>query len=244
MSEEVTQEECKVRYVYLEMILNRETKYDVVSGLFKGILQNKGDTFILLHGLKDSTAVLNTKFYNIMSIEVLEEEYKNMTYLTVEPQDQEMGSQILAELYDLLIKSSFGIEGDTKIIDIEKYKDVPDSYKDGKPITSNTIQSTPSAKNSGSFNPPTSKYKPSENVVGSFNKMYAAKPDPEPSIIARSKTKRPAKTDLDLMREKIDQIKSGKYVAKLPETLGGEVSAAIDDKSLDDDRDLYAGYYG
>jgi hypothetical protein len=26
--------------------------------------------------------------------------------------------------------------------------------------------------------------------------------------------------------------------------LGGEVSAAIDDKSLDDDRDLYAGYYG
>jgi hypothetical protein len=241
MSEVNTQQQCKVRYVYIEMILNKETKYDVVAGLFKGIVEKAGEIFILLHGLKNATAVLNTKFYNIMSLEVMEEEYKNMTYLTSEVSDQELANQMLSELNILLLDNDFGMKNDTKIIDIEKYQDVPVDYKDGKPINKDDAAAGAKASGVGSFAAPGTRYQPPASGV-LYSKTNATK-DPEPSIFSRSTTKKPAKANLELMREKIEHIMAGDYEHELPETVG-DVPVNKDAKTADDDDDYYDNMYG
>ena len=236
------QKVCKLQYVYLEMIYNNETKYDVVSGLFLGITKRKEQTFVLLHGLKDAVAVLNTAYYNVMSIEVLEDEYKNMTYLTSERQDQDMANQMLEELYNTLVENSFGLENDSKIIDIAKYANVPNDYKDGKPIITTVIDKTGSKTiNNGSHKPPVTRY--NSEINGTTYNKTVVKADPEPSLLGRAKTKKPSKQDIDLLREKIDSIKAGSYVANLPETLGGTPSS-YESRKFDEDYDVYGGMYG
>jgi len=239
MSEEQTQQKFKVRYVYVEMILNKETKYDVVAGLFKGLVEKAGETFILLHGLKNATAVLNTKFYNIMSLEVMEEEYKNMTYLTSETSDQELAAQMLDELNTALLENDFGLKNDAKIIDIEKYLDVPTDYLDGKKIDKD--KAAAGTTGVGSFAAPGTRYQPPASGV-IYSKSTPQK-DPEPSIFSRTKSKKPNKAALALMCEKIQQIMAGDYEHELPETMGEEEEPA--DKTADaDDDDYYDNMYG
>ena len=238
MSEENTQQKFKVRYVYVEMILNKETKYDVVAGLFKGIVEKNKETFILLHGLKNATAVLNTQFYNIMSLEVMEEEYKNMTYLTSEVSDQELAMQMLDELNTLLLENDFGMKNDAKIIDIENYDDVPKEYIDGKAIDKDNAAAGSKATGVGSFAAPGTRYQPPAGNGVIYSKTTAKK-EPTPLVFSRTKTKKPNKVALDLMREKIEHIMAGDYEHELPETLGEvEADAAADD----DDDDYYANY--
>lgn len=226
----------KVKYAYVEMILNKESKYDVIAGLFKGIIEKDGETFILLHGLKGATAVLNTAFYNVLSIEVLEEDYKYMTYLTCESTDQELGSQMLDELYADFMKYDFGLTNDPTIIDIEKYSDVPKDFLDGKPLNKSVAQSGTAAGGVGSFANSPKQYARNNSAVG-----YGAattRKEPEPAIFSRSKSKKPVKTDLDLMQEKIDQIKAGDFTPTLPETMEDDGDGVSDDY----DDDLYGTY--
>lgn len=228
----------KVRYAYVEMILNKETKYDVIAGLFKGIVEKDGASFILLHGLKGATAVLNTDFYNIMSIEVLEEDYKYMTYLTCESTDQELAFQMLDELYADFMKHDFGLKNDPTIIDIEKYSEVPKDYLDGKPLNKTAAASGTQAGGVGSFANSPKTYARNNSVAGYG--VTNVKKDPEPATFGRTESKKPTKTALDLMQEKIDQIKAGTFEYQLPETLGGEDAGTADDDGYDD---LY-GHYG
>jgi hypothetical protein len=79
-----------------------------------------------------------------------------------------------------------------------------------------------------------------------------AKKDPTPATLSRTKSKKPTKTDLDLMQEKMDQIKAGTFVFELPETVGDVTTPATDNtvaksravnyyNGIDDD-DAYYGH--
>jgi hypothetical protein len=232
MTAENTQGKTNIYYVYLEMVLNKEAKYDVISGLFKGIMEVGGNTLVLLHGLKNSTDVLNLKYYNIMSIEERTGDYKNMLYLQAEANDQNTALSTLQTMYKELIAAGRGLINDGKIIDVNKYTNVPKEFLEGKPIggTAGT-----GGNGVGNFSNPGTRYV----ATGSnYTKQPVIKKDPEPFIIKRTKNKKPTKAMLALMEEKIQQIREGTFEQELPEILGADAAGANDDKE-DDFQDIY-----
>ncbi len=237
MSEHKRLEACKTKYVYLEMILNKDSKYDVLCGLFKGITGIDGETYILLHGLKNSTNVLNLRFYNIMTIEELEDDYKNMTYLTAEDNDQKTALDMITALYKCLTDAGFVVRNDEKIIDIDKYTEVPEEYVEGKTIDKGTT-ATRTVPGVGTFAAPSTRY---QGAANNYSKTTIKK-EPEPSNFGRMKGKKPSKESIDKILEKLDQIRAGTYKQDLPETLG-EDDAGTTDADADDDGNINS-YYG
>jgi hypothetical protein len=232
-----TQITCKTNYVYLEMILNKDSKYDVVAGLFKGIIEKDDDKFILLHGLKDSTNVLNLKFYNIMMIEELEADYKNMIYLNSEAIDQKIALEEVEKLYDRMILAKMGIENDPRIIDVKKLVNVPKEYIEGKPLEKEATTHTATANGVGSFVNPVTRYAGSSGV---YTKTVV-KAEPEPAVLSRSNNKKPLKAALDLMEEKINQIMAGDFKPILPETMGEDADGTGISEEIEDETYYRAG---
>ena len=212
VDQNTTQVACKTKYVYLEMILNKDSKYDVISGIFKGITEKNGDKFILLQGLKNSTNVLNIKFYNIMTIEDLEEDYKNMTYLTAEDTDQIIALSTVEKFYHDFLVAGYGLENDSTILDISKFSSIPKEYTEEKAVE----KLTNSAFGAGSYVSPSNRY---TDHAGTYTKT-AVKAEPEPRVLGRSDSKKPSKNTLDIMEDKINQIMLGTFNPILPPTIG------------------------
>lgn len=231
MAEATGQEVCKIKYIYTEMTLNKENKYDTVTGLFMGIVNRNNEKFVLIQGAKDTVAVLNTKFYGIVTVETLKDDYREMLYLKCSEDDQKVGLQLLEELYALLLANDFGMKNDAKILDIEKYKGVPEQYKNpvvdySAPVSGATSTAGPSYQTGAASKTP------AYNTYAGNTTYYTtvAKKDPQPALLGRTKTKKPTKAELDLMQEKIDQIKAGTFTSELPETLGDVVATETDTK--------------
>lgn len=231
VDQNTTQAACKTNYVYLEMILNKDSKYDVVAGLFKGIIEKNDEKFILLHGLKESTNVLNLKFYNIMTIEELEDDYKNMTYLTAEDIDQSLATEMVEKIYSDMITNNYGLENDPRILDIKKFTNVPKEYTEGKPIEKSTSTTGATSTGVGSFVNTTTRY---NNFAGTYTKT-AVKAEPEPAVLGRTQNKKPLKAALDLMEEKINQIMEGTFNPVLPETMGEDADGTGVADEIDDE---------
>ena len=225
---------CKTNYVFLEMVLNKDTKYDVIAGLFKGIIEKKGQKFILLQGLKNATNILSVDFYNIMMIEEREGDFKNLTYFTAEKIDQDIAEEMIAKLYENMLAGGMGLHNDPKIIDIDKYTEVPKDYLDGKPLQTGTATAG-KASGVGNFASPHTRYQ----AGTTYTKQTTVKADPEPSLIGRTKTKKPAKAALDIMFAKVQQVTAGEFEPVLPEIMG-EDDAGVTEA---DDTETY-GYYG
>lgn len=221
----------KVDYLYLEMILDRESKFDVVSGLFKGIIEKENQIFIALHGVKGATNVLNLKFYNIMTIEILEEDYRNMAYLTDGKDDQTVGLAMVKSVYKQMIEEKRNFPNDERIIDISTYKDVPKAYLDGKEIDSGVTN--------GTYRSPINKH-----VTGyPQNNSIPPKKDLTPEFFKRTKAKKPDKERLAALQEKLDQILAGKFEPNLPE-IDKEEPAVGAANAFDEDDEYSQGMYG
>lgn len=201
------------KYVHLEMIFSKDKRDDVVSGLFKGILESNGDIFILLHGAKDSTKALNTKFYDFMGIEELEEEYKNLWFFKSLKSDQEEALKIVRSLYKVLLDNGFSLATDPVLVDIEKYSELPEAYKEGK--------SSVASKGTGGsvYRAPANTY---SHAGGYHNRTTTYTPpaavEPEAKFFQRTDSKKPSKSDLDTMFAKMDLIKKNEYKPVLVDT--------------------------
>lgn len=219
-----------IEYVYVEMVLNKEHKYEVVSGIFQGIKVREGSTFILLHGKKDVTNIVSLSYYNIMTIEILHKDHKDMTYLTIKEEDQKVALKMIGEVYKGLLKDNFGKGEDGDLINIKRYTNIPEECGG-----STTVKPRPSISDTSSTQC---------NGVGNFantnnrasTTYLSQKKEIVPSVFNRSTgSKKPTKASLELMREKIDQINDGKFVCDLPEM----VEATEDDKEETDHTNLY-----
>ena len=231
----------KKKYVYVEMILSQNNKHDVIAGLFKGIFKKDDKVFVGLHGLNDATVILSLKYYGIMSIEILEEDYKNMLFLTSELKDQLDGAKILEETLAELLLAGMGLKDDTAVIDITKYQDVPTEYKLGKSIESTKANtSTDTFKTTTGFvgNTHATRYQTNNN--GTTYTKTVVKKEPEPAVLTRTETKKPDKAALELMEEKLNGIIAGTFIPVLPETVTGEETEADLSNDIDE---VYGNYY-
>ena len=204
----------KKSYVHLEMIFSKDKRDDVVSGLFKGILESNGDTFILLHGPKESTRALNTKFYDFLSIEALEEEYKNLFYPRILKSEQEEAMEIVRKLYKALLDNGFALATDPVIIDMEKYTELPEAYKEGKTATVSKEVGT-------AINRSSSVISYGRGHCGTNNHYTpTVTVEPEAKFFKRTDSIKPSKTDIETMIAKMDLIKKGEYAPTLVPTPG------------------------
>lgn len=243
-------EACNIKYVYLELILAKDTKCDVIAGLFKGLVEKDGDKLVLLHGLnKGQTNIVSLSFFNIMTIEEMEDEdYKNFAYLTAEKVDQETAIQLLEGYYENMIAGGYGLANDAEIIDIDKYENVPAEYLEGKEIKTEVSTGTgpgtgvTKPAGVGQFAAATNRYNQSSST---YTKAAVIKKDPEPTIFGRTDNKKPNKSSLEIMEEKLNQIMDGTYTAALPEIMDEDGEDAPD-KSFDDEGQghMYGGWAG
>ena len=211
MTKVIQSKNIDIEYVYVEMVLNQEDKYEVVPGLFQGIKIKEGSTFILLHGKKDVTNIINLKFYNIMTVEVLHKEHKDMTYLTTSIEDQKAALCILNTAYNKLLESNFVSEKDSDLINITNYINVPEEYYES------TINNLKNVRDKSTH----IQYNGVGNFANTNNSFQTQNKKKElvPSILSRNGSKKPSKNSLALMQTKIDQINLGKFEQKLPEIL-------------------------
>lgn len=223
---------CRTNYVYVETILKKSSNtYDVVAGLFKGIFEDKkkNDKYILLAGINGVTDCLNLDFYSIMTIEELEEDYRNMNYAMNTKDDQEKALKLLLELKTKLLNSGFGTESDETIIDDTKYVNVPDSYKKGEPIG---VKIT--GAGTGNFASATTRYE--KTTYNTYNKT-AIKRDPEPAAFGR-KEEVPTAEELISLSLRIDSVTSGESTIDLPEIMGADEAG-----TGFEDEDVYMNQY-
>lgn len=225
-----------IDYIYLELIHDRGNKQDVMSGLFCGIKEFEGDEFILIAGLKNTVSAISTRYYNIMTIEVLKDEFKNMTYVTHEAQDQVDAMKKLVSHYEELKAAGYHVKEGSYLLDLKKYKDVPEAYSEIKTKSSTTTGGTGTkaqtpVNNAGNFAANQKRYQRNNTTFS----QTPVTPDPEPRAWGRSGVKnRPSKAALELMIEKIEGIKSGEMQPVIPDL-------PEDDPDYDE-QDLLNGY--
>lgn len=221
-------------YVYVEMIFNDPKKHDVISGLFKGILEYKGSTYIALKGLGNTTSLINLKFYNIMTIEVMEEEYRNMSFCTHEEEDQIKALGMLKKQYEDFQEADLMVKKGGMLIDVTKYINVPKDYKEGKELNSKVSSGT------GQYTAGHTRYAKGATGSAAYQKTEV-KPDPKPAVLKRS-SKKPTRAELEQLSELIDQIANKEVVLPLPETPNDDIGDDEDDGNFY--RSMYGGFCG
>lgn len=205
----------EIEYVYVEMVLNKEHKYEVVSGMFQGIKVKDVATFILLHGKKDITNIVNLRYYNIMTIEILHKDHKDMTYLTMSSDDQKVALVMLGGVYKNLLEDNLGQGKEGDLINISRYTNIPED-RGGNTVVKQYSQQDKSThiqyNGVGNF---------ANNRSDSASTYRSTKKEIVPTVFNRSEgSKKPSKSSLELMRGKIDQINDGNFKCVLPELIG------------------------
>lgn len=191
-----------IEYVTVEIIDKTASSEDceIFTGLFKGLatLENDKDEqlFILVAGPKDVVDIYNFKYYNIMTLVVSGKETKNMTYFTLAQKDQEAALGALKDVIVKMYAENRMLEHDPDIIDISTFKNIPDDFE----------------KTHKAFRRSQNNFNTSQQTA---DVSYIRK-DPEPSIIKRTKTKKPTKKILLNTITKIINIKKGVFTAVLP----------------------------
>ena len=214
-----------IEYVAIE-IIDKEAQLqscEVVSGLFEGlaILENDNvkQLFVLMSGPKDAVDVYSLKYYNIMTLVILGKDVKSMTYFTLDTEYQEVALETLKTIVIKMRAENRMVKNDPDIIDISTFKNIPDYVRKSQKTTSKIQDSN---------------YPLQNNVNASYVKR-----DPEPSVIKRTKTKKPTKKALLDTITKIANIKKGVFAITLPKILG---DIGID-KDGDEDEFSQSRYY-
>lgn len=233
------QQPDQIKYVYVEMVFNDKEKYSIVPGLFIGVKEHKDKTYILLYNkIEDTVAVLNRDYYNIMLIEYVDDNYKNMIVFTKEDKDQKEADAMLKRLHDLLTKN-FGDILDPEIIDVSKYSDVPESYKSSLPINGqNGDVTTTHNTNVTNYN---NNYGNNYNNKVTTHNSYIKK-EPEPYSFNRKEGK-PLKEEREILLEKVRLIMSGNYDTELPEIEFDKLNTVIEEDNNTKGFRQYGNYY-
>lgn len=221
-----------IKYVLIEMIENDMTKMSadsIISGVFKGVRvydPPKEEMLILLEDKKkEVTHLLNTKRFNVLSMQKFDGYTKILHCFRATPEDQEAALNKIADVIEELNKADRTIDGDDNIIDTSTFTDIPEDITVIKNVSDSSATSTAS-KGSSIYTGNRQYTAPNRTVVNR---------DPEPKFFKRNKAAN--KEVLEKMEQRILEIKAGTYQLKLPVIKGDDIEVAS--SSNDDDYNSY-----
>ena len=195
-----------IKYISVELVDKSSLRKDceIISGLFKGLATLEDNSieqlFVLIIGKKeDTTNIYNTKYYNIVSVTILGEDTKAITYFTLDDTDQNKAIELLKSVIIVMEKDKRMLEFDPDIIDMSTYTDTPNNIGDVSKTHLCSKTNTP------------------VNVASSYTPYE--KKEPSPSVIKRTRTKKRTKKELLDMVNRVKDVKNGIFIVKLPEIM-------------------------
>ena len=229
----------KTKYVYLEMILKDEKKSEVIAGLFRGIKNYHDKKLVIMHGIEDSIHVVNLEAYDFMTIEELDDEHKNMTFLTYEKADQDVALSMVETIHARLIAEGWAVENDKELIDIDKYSDVPEAYLKCAEIKK------PASKDfvTGAFAGGSRNYSSIPKTPSTYTAPSYVKKVIEPTLFKRKDAK-PTKSTLEKMLEAVNAVAGGTYKPVLPVEEIVDEPTSTEKPKFDDETSCGYGYGG
>jgi hypothetical protein len=229
-----------MKYVLIEMIeddVAKMTSDSIISGVFKGVRYYnppKEDVLILVENAKDETVyLLNTKKYNILSMQKFDGFTKILHCFRAVKEDQELAMKEIVSVIEDLRKADRTLDTDDNIIDTSTFSNIP---KDTTIITNiNSNKSSTHTRIAPRHEGTTTHYCNNNKRTTTYvNK------GPEPRFFKRKK--KPTQAMLDKMEKKISEIKTGTYKPKLPKVAGDDEEVAYG-ASSDDDNTFGRQYY-
>lgn len=228
--------ETDIKYILVEMVLDKKDKpiAELVKtskiGLFKGLreeaINDDGTTssFVLIKNKGDRLLTLNLNYYNILSVERFNGLSKTIHYFRAHNDDQEAAVNILEKIVQEVKLAGNMLASSDALIDTSAYTQIPMKYGD----SGDSISQINSSSNGVVDKTGASIHTPSTTYI---------KPSNKPSIIKRT-SKVPTKIILEEMEKKIEQIREGKYEAKLP-----DIALDPPDSELENEEDYNATYF-
>lgn len=228
-----------IKYVLIEMIENDVAKMNsdsIISGVFKGVRYYnppKEDVLILVENKKDETVfLLNTKKYNILSMQKFDGFTKILHCFKSTREDQEMAMKKIVDIIEDLRKADRTLDSDDNIVDTSTFSDIPEDTTIITNISSN--KSSAIRRSTPTQNQTTTHYCNNNRHVNTHVNR-----GPEPRFFKRKK--KPTQAALEKMEKKINEIKTGTYKPKLPQIAGDDIEIA--QGTLDDDNDAFDRQY-
>jgi len=207
-----------IKYVITEMIHNDPDTpviNAVKKGLFKGIkCEEAGDdqkVFILLESADGAIDILNTEYYNVLSVERSDGVSKYITFFQAHESDQDLGRDLLANTVVKLNEEDKTTAADSNIVDTKMYEDIPALFKAQDKGTSAGINRATNKK----FHSPAATH---DRFQHNRRHTVAIKP-PEPKAIKRT-GRRPNTKTIEKMRDRIMKLlddDAEPYIPKLSE---------------------------
>lgn len=225
-----TGKKVNLDYVAIEVITKNATKdNDPSMGLFRGIrsraLKEGADEkskltywYLLTDMTTDERAMkgFSLDAFNILSTRVRYNNSEEVSVFKATDEDQKLAFDFLSDIVKAMEKENRMVDNDTEIINMNTYKNVPDSLSK-KTTKTNTSGVDNKPKNWGGY--------PSYNTGQTSGTDWEAKRKEKerqeklrqtPTVIKR-KNKLPSEKMLEKMREKVLEIAAGTYEVSIPE---------------------------
>ena len=198
----------KIQYIAVEVIKSNSTKIsDVECGLLMGICKRKNKAgkelkFITLAISEKSIRLYNLDTFNILTLDILDDDTRYMTVFTDTNKDQKSAISMMNEVTKRLKQDDRLQKNDIhgELIDVETYKDFPEVI-----LTADNI----SAKMSSNSNTTTT----TSTSTTSINTTTYVKKEPKVLNFKR-KGKLPSTEKLDSMKDKVVRLASGDFKLK------------------------------
>lgn len=207
----------KIKYVALELIRKGVMKPTAVEcGLLMGSTKKLDNDkvehqFILLVSSHSSLRMYNTDMYDILTLDVADEDARYVTIFTKDEEDQKAARTLLDEITATLIAEGRNYKNDpsNELIDVETYTDYPETVLLSDNLTGSPVKDT--TKNSSSDTNKTNTG--ASHTANGYTTTTYTKQEPTVAHIKR-KGKLPAKEKLVAIREKVLLLAKGELELK------------------------------
>ena len=195
-----TAQNSKLKYAILELVANNGSSDKIEKGLLRGMTDEEGG-FVWIKSLSKVTRMCSLGFYNILSVETHDGQARCLTFFKAETHEQTKAVDLVKDTiktFENIIDEKSGLINTDKYVDIPAEEEVKSgtSYGSGAAVTKpiSYTNNTPS--------------------IYTGNHTTYTKKDPE-ALAFKREDKRPTKTALKKMKEKVLAIAKGEYKPKL-----------------------------
>lgn len=228
----------KLRYCVIELVKERGSAKDIEKGLFKGLVEESGINFLWIKTPSTVVRGCNLEYYNVLSVEVYDGVIKALTFFKAEEDEQRKAEGLINEIFKCF--EDMRLEEDHRLIDVDKYSDIPECFGKNTGRTANKPARTIHTSDVQTF------HKQGNNTgtaTSVNNNKHFVKNSPEACFFKR-KGRKPTKKMLEELDKKLDLIMEGEYNPEFPEIKNDDNNEKEYTSGYAGHCDVFDGYEG